>query len=154
MDNQMPSIPTSPHKRALRFSLVSGLLTGLLELLGTPPAPALSDPHPSLLQKQLCAAAVRRCATHGHPEAQPRRHGHVSSRPAPGQLASWVMGGNATAEPCEPGPDSEDFPAPLEIVPSGVLGPALARMSVHCLRIAGAELLRVTTVQSRAPPWS
>jgi hypothetical protein len=148
----MPSVPTLQNMRALRFSLVSGLLVGILELLGTPLAPALSNPYPSLAQKPHRAAAVCWGAAHGQAEAQARRCGHGYSRRASGQRVSWLMRGHVAAEPSEPGPDSEDCPDPLEIVPAGVSRPALVRMSALCLRVAGAVLLHVTAGQSRAPP--
>jgi hypothetical protein len=148
----MLSVPTSPRMRALRVSLVSGLLMGLLELLGTPLSPALSEPQPSLVRKPHRAAGVRWCAAHGHADIQARRYGQGYSRHAPGQQASWIMRGNVAAEPSEAGPDSEDCPDPLEIVPAGVSRPALVRMFALGLRVAGAVLLYVIPGQSRAPP--
>jgi hypothetical protein len=148
----MLSVPTLQNMRVLRFSLVSGLLVGLLELLSTPLAPALPNPQPSLVQKPHRAAAVRRCATHWHAEAQARWCGQGSSRHAPGQRASWIIRGNLAAGPSEPGPDSEDFPDPLEIAPAGVSRSSLVRTLVQCPRVTGAVLLRITAFESRAPP--
>jgi hypothetical protein len=148
----MLSVPTSPRMRALRVSLVSGLLMGLLELLGTPLSPALSEPQPSLVRKPHRAAGVRWCAAHGHADIQARRYGQGYSRHAPGQRASWIMRGNVAAELSEPGPDGEDFPDPLQIVPVRVSCPALVRAFVQCPRAVDAVLRHLTAVQSRAPP--
>ena len=145
-------VPTSPRMRALRFSLVSTLLVGLLELLGTPLAPALSDPQQSLVRKPRRAAGVRWCGAHRHADAQARRCGQGYSRHASGQRASWIIRGNVAVEPFEPSPDSEDFPDPLEIVPAGVSCPALVRTFVHCPRAVDAVLRHITAAQSRAPP--
>jgi hypothetical protein len=151
-DHEMLSVPTSLRMRALRFSLVSGLLMGLLELLGTPLSPALSEPQPSLVRKSHRAAGVRWCAAHGHADIQARRYGQGYSRHAPGQQASWIMRGNVAAEPFEPGSDSEDCPDPLEIVPAGVSCPALVRTFVYCPRTVDAVFRHIAAVQSRAPP--
>ena len=148
----MPSVPTLQNMRALRFSLVSGVLVGILELLGPLLAPALSNPYPSLVQKPHRAAAVRWGAAHGQAEAQARRCGYGSSCRASGQRVSRLMRGNMAAEPSEAGPDNEDCPDPLEIVPAGVSRPALVRMFALGLRVAGAVLLYVIPGQSRAPP--
>lgn len=150
----MLSVPTSPGMWALRVSLVGELLMGLVELLGTPLAPALFKPQPLLERKPPRAASLRWCVAHGHADTQAQRCGHGYSRHAPGQLASWILGGSATAGPSEPGPDSEDFPDLVGIVPARVSCPALLRTFVHCPRAMDAVLRYITAVQSRAPPRS
>jgi hypothetical protein len=148
----MASVTISPHRRALRLSLVSGVLVGLLTLLGTPLSSALSAPQPLLVRKPHRAAGVRWCAAYGQAEAQAQRCGQGSSRHVPRPQASWIMWGNAGTEPSEPGSDSDDCPDPLERVPPGVPCPALACAFVPCPPVAGTVLLRIPAVQSRAPP--
>jgi hypothetical protein len=98
MDNEMISVPISPPLRTLWSSLVSGVLMGLLELLGTPLSFARYELHPWLGREPHRAAGVRWCAAHGHAATQARQCGQGSSYDLPGPRASQTLQGSPVSQ--------------------------------------------------------